>query len=88
MQTVTRLPATSTVTPSTATLDGWTVTAGTPQMTTWVLHEAADGTMMAGIWECTPGSYHATYTAYDGRSIRSELIETTDFIRFVLILNT
>ena len=38
---------------------------GTPQMTTWVLHEAADGTMMAGIWECTPGSYHATYTAYE-----------------------
>jgi hypothetical protein len=65
MQTVTRLPATSTVAPSTATLDGWIVTAGNPQMTTWVLHEAADGTMMAGIWECTPGRYHATYTAYE-----------------------
>jgi predicted GH43/DUF377 family glycosyl hydrolase len=27
-------------------------------------------------------SFHATYTAYSGRAIRSELIETTDFISF------
>ena len=26
--------------------------------------------------------YYATYTAYDGRGIRSELIETTDFVSF------
>jgi predicted GH43/DUF377 family glycosyl hydrolase len=26
--------------------------------------------------------YYATYTAYDGRSIRSELLETTDFVTF------
>lgn len=65
MQTVTRLPDTAAATPSTATLDGWVVTAGNPEMKSWVLHTAADGTMMAGIWECTPGSYHATYTAYE-----------------------
>ena len=26
--------------------------------------------------------YYATYTAYDGRAIRSELLETTDFVTF------
>ncbi len=65
MQTITRLPAADTVTPSTADLDGWVVTAGTPKMKTWVLHTTADGTMMSGLWECSPGSYHATYTAYE-----------------------
>ena len=28
------------------------------------------------------GSYYATYTAYSGRAVRSELIETADFITF------
>ncbi len=65
MQTITRLPDTAEVTPSTDTLDGWVVTKGNPQMTTWVLHTTADGTMMSGIWECTRGSWHATYTAYE-----------------------
>jgi hypothetical protein len=27
-------------------------------------------------------TFYATYTAYSGRAIRSELIETTDFISF------
>lgn len=27
-------------------------------------------------------TYYATYTAYDGRAIRSELLETTDFVTF------
>ena len=65
MQTVTRLPATADLTPSPDTLDGWLVTKGTPSMKTWVLHTTTDGTMMSGIWECTPGSYHATYSAYE-----------------------
>jgi predicted GH43/DUF377 family glycosyl hydrolase len=30
----------------------------------------------------SPQIYYATYTAYDGRAIRSELIETTDFVSF------
>lgn len=29
-----------------------------------------------------PHAYYATYTAYNGRAIRSELIETTDFLSF------
>jgi uncharacterized protein len=65
MQSVTKLPAPDTVTPSTADIDGWVVIDGAPRMTTWVLHTAADGTMMAGLWECTPGTYHATYSAYE-----------------------
>ena len=65
MQTVTRLPATDSVTPSHDTLDGWVVTEGSPRMTTWVLHTTADGTMMSGIWDSTTGSWHATYTAYE-----------------------
>ncbi len=65
MQTVTKLPSTNGLTPSTATLDGWVVTAGNPQMKTWALHTSNDGTMVSGIWECTRGSLHATYTAYE-----------------------
>ncbi len=30
-------------------------------------------------------TYYATYTAYDGRGIRSELLETTDFVSFRMI---
>ena len=40
-------------------------TAGTPSMKTWVLHTSNDGNMVSGIWECSPGSYHATYTDYE-----------------------
>lgn len=63
MQTVTRLPDLASVTPNTANIPGWTPVAGQPRMTTWVLHAAADGTTIAGYWECTPGTYHASYTA-------------------------
>ena len=65
MQTIVKLPPTSASEPSTADLDGWVVTEGTPSMKTWVLHTSAAGDMISGIWECTVGSYHATYTAYE-----------------------
>ena len=65
MQTIIRLPSTEGITPATADLDGWIVTEGSPGMKTWVLHTAADGSMVSGIWECSVGSYHATYTAYE-----------------------
>ena len=65
MQTITKLPALSTVTPSHDDLDGWIVTEGSPKMKTWALHTSAAGDMVSGIWECTVGSYHATYTAYE-----------------------
>lgn len=65
MQSIVKLPATTGTDPSTADLDGWVRTAGNPQMKTWVLHTSKDGAMVSGIWECSPGSYHATYTAYE-----------------------
>ena len=65
MQSVVKLSSTAGLTPSTDDLDGWVVTAGSPKMKTWVLHTSAAGDMMSGIWECTKGSYHATYTAYE-----------------------
>jgi uncharacterized protein len=65
MQTIHKLPPTSGSNPITDDLDGWVVTAGTPKMKTWVLNTSAAGDMMSGIWECTKGTYHATYTAYE-----------------------
>ena len=65
MQTVTRLGDTSGVEPITSDLEGWVVKAGTPSMKTWVLHTSSDGSMISGVWECTPGTYHATYTDYE-----------------------
>lgn len=65
MQSITRLPPTDGIDPAIGDLDGWVVTEGTPSMQTWVLHTATDGAMVSGIWECTVGSYHATYTAYE-----------------------
>jgi hypothetical protein len=50
---------------SDAILDGWRVVAGQPSMRTWEMHTATDGTMLSGYWEATPGTYHATYTAYE-----------------------
>jgi uncharacterized cupin superfamily protein len=59
-----RFPATD-AQPSTAILDGWRVIDGQPTMKTWVQHTSADGRMISGTWEATPGSYHATYAAYE-----------------------
>ena len=65
MQTIVRLNTATTTAPDTNDLDGWIVTEGSPSMKTWVLHTSNDGNMVSGIWECTVGSYHATYTAYE-----------------------
>lgn len=65
MQTITRLGDTSGIEPDTNDLDGWVVTEGTPSMRTWALHTSSDGSMLSGVWECTPGTYHATYSAYE-----------------------
>ena len=51
--------------PVTTDLDGWVVVDGTPSMKTWVQHTSADGSMISGYWEATPGTYHATYTDYE-----------------------
>jgi uncharacterized cupin superfamily protein len=65
MQTITKLDSAPSAAPDTNDLDGWVVVAGTPSMKTWALHTSSDGTMLSGIWEATPGTYHATYTAYE-----------------------
>ena len=65
MQSIVKLGPLTSVEPSTADLDGWVVVEGNPSMKTWVLHTSADGSMMSGYWEATPGTYHATYSAYE-----------------------
>jgi uncharacterized protein len=65
MQSITKLPSTDGIAPVTDDLEGWVKIAGNPAMKTWVLHTATDGAMISGIWECTVGSYHATYSAYE-----------------------
>ncbi|MBY0351957.1 cupin domain-containing protein [Tabrizicola sp.] len=79
MQSITKLPPTDGIEPASGDLDGWVVTEGSPSMKTWVLHTASDGSMVSGIWECTKGSYHATYTAYEYVVlIRGRIVITPD----------
>ena len=46
-------------------LPGWVVVEGRPPMKTAVPHTTADGKVMSGTWQATPGTYHATYTDYE-----------------------
>ena len=41
------------------------IVEGKPAMKTWVLHTSVDGSMMSGIWEATPGTFHATYDGFE-----------------------
>jgi uncharacterized cupin superfamily protein len=65
MSTITKLDEAMIDQPDTSDLDGWVVVDGAPSMKTWALHKNNDGTMLSGIWEATPGTYHATYRAYE-----------------------
>ena len=51
--------------PMTTDLDGWTKVEGNPTMKTWVQHTSADGSVISGTWEATPGTWHATYKFYE-----------------------
>ena len=62
--TVFKFPAPGS-TPITSDLDGWRVVEGRPTMKTWIQHTSTDGSVISGTWEATPGSYHATYAAYE-----------------------
>lgn len=63
---VTRLPpAGGGVEPITEDLPDWTVVAGQPTMKTYVQHTSADGSMVSGYWEATPGTYRAVYTGFE-----------------------
>lgn len=78
MTTVTRLNS-ATAEADTTILDGWVVTAGSPTMKTWALHTNSQGTMLSGMWEATPGTYHATYSAYEFvHMIAGKIIITPD----------
>ena len=65
--------------PITTDLEGWVVRAGSPTMKTWVQHTSADGKIISGTWAATPGTYHATYSAYEFvHLIEGEIIITPD----------
>jgi uncharacterized protein len=51
--------------PLTDILEGWKIVEGAPTMKTWVLHTSADGSMVSGIWEATPGTLHGTYDGFE-----------------------
>lgn len=54
-----------TVEPITTDLDGWSVVSGNPTMKTWIEYTSPDESMITGIWEATPGTYHATYSGWE-----------------------
>ncbi len=58
-------------------LEGWEVVEGRPTMKTWILHTSNDGSMISGIWTATPGTYHATYSAYEFVHIIKGVIKIT-----------
>ena len=79
MPTITKLPTPAPTDGDATTLGGWVVVAGSPTMKTWGQHTSSDGTMLAGYWEATPGTYHATYTAYEFvHMIAGKIIITPD----------
>ena len=63
-ETIAKLPASS-PDPITDILEGWTVVDGQPTMKTWVQHTSADGSMISGMWEATPGTFHAIYDGFE-----------------------
>jgi uncharacterized cupin superfamily protein len=64
MAAITRLGTPSNA-PLTEDLTGWVKVEGNPTMKTWIQHTAADGTVISGTWEATPGSWHASYANYE-----------------------
>ena len=65
MPTIVRLPLPPTDAGDPTILDGWKVVAGSPTMRTWVQQVNSDGTLASGYWEATPGTYHASYSAWE-----------------------
>lgn len=49
--------------PITSDLDGWKKVEGNPAMKTRIQLTSADGSMISGTWEVTPGTYDATCNA-------------------------
>ena len=59
----------------TGDLAGWVVVEGKPTMKTAVQHTTADGKVMSGTWQATPGTYHATYSDYEFVHMIAELAD-------------
>ena len=53
------------VTPIETDLDGWRKIEGNPTMKTWIEYTSGDQTMICGWWEATPGTYRASYAAWE-----------------------
>lgn len=53
------------VEPIESDLEGWKKIAGNPSMKTWIEYTSDDKSMISGWWEATPGTYHATYEAWE-----------------------
>lgn len=43
----------------------WTVVDGDPAGTTWINFASADASMIAGVWNCTPGAFEVTYSKWE-----------------------
>ena len=77
MQLITKLDQSTSGDSDTTDLAGWVVVKGSPTMKTWGAHTNNDGSMLSGIWEATPGTYHTTYSAYEFVHMISEKIIIT-----------
>ncbi len=49
------------------------VEAGSPRTTTWVASESADGKVIAGLWEATPGRWRVEYDEWESCTVLSGL---------------
>jgi hypothetical protein len=53
------------VEPFEADLDGWKKVEGNPTMKAWREYVSDDESVRCAWWEATPGTYHATYDAWE-----------------------
>lgn len=44
---------------------GWIVVEGDPQASAWRHYTSQDGKLLAGLWTCTPGTFHVTYVKWE-----------------------
>jgi uncharacterized cupin superfamily protein len=44
---------------------GWTVVAGTPEARGWRYYTSDDGSALAGLWQCTPGTFNVAYDKWE-----------------------
>jgi uncharacterized cupin superfamily protein len=51
--------------PVVADLAGWKKVEGNPSMKRWRQYVSDDGSMICAWWEGMPGTYHATYDAWE-----------------------